>query len=224
MNPPSSPPVVSLVGRSGAGKTTFLTGLIPALRARGYAVGTMKHHSHRGGVDNPGKDTHRHFEAGADRVALSGPGQTAFFQREEEEPDPREVLGRFFEGTDIVIAEGYKRGPFPKIEVARRQRGESLIAGPEDGLVAVVADFDPGMDVPCFSLDDIEGVVGFLEEKIMAKWQAPGWTAEVTVDGKKISLNEFVNDFVLGTVMGMIGSLKDVPEEPGEVVVKVKKA
>ncbi|MHC4599458.1 MAG: molybdopterin-guanine dinucleotide biosynthesis protein B [Planctomycetota bacterium] len=217
------PPVVSIVGRSGSGKTVFLNGLIPALKARGHAVGTIKHHAHELGADRPGSDTNRHFEAGADRVALSGPGQIAYFERAGGERPPAEVVRRFFPGLDLVVTEGFKRGPFPKIEVARRERAETLITELEEGLIAVVADFDPGLPLPRFALDDFDGVAAFLEEKIMARWESPEWTAELTVDGKKIPMKSFVKDFVLGVVMGMVESLKGVPDEPGEVVVKVKR-
>ena len=218
-----TPPVVSIVGRSGSGKTTFLTRLIPALKARGHAVGTMKHHAHAFPIDRPGKDTHRHFEAGAERVALSGPGQIAYFERTEGERPPGDVIRRFFPGLDLVVTEGFKSGPFPKIEVARREVSGTLITEPEEGLIAVVADFDPGLPLPRFAPDDFDGVASFLEETLMARWKNPEWTAELTVDGKVIPMKEFVSDFVLGVVMGMAESLKGVPEEPTEVVVKVKR-
>jgi molybdopterin-guanine dinucleotide biosynthesis protein B len=219
----NSPPVVSVVGRSGSGKTTFLTGLIPVLKARGHGVGTMKHHAHASGVDRAGSDTQRHFEAGAERVALSGPGQTATFERTEGERSPEDVVRRFFGGLDLVVTEGYKRGPFPKIEVARREVSETLITEPEEGLIAVVADFDPGLPLPRFALEDFDGVATFLEETLMAHWTSPEWTVEITAGGKKVPMNEFVNDFVLGVVMGMVESLKGVEEGADEVVIKVKK-
>jgi molybdopterin-guanine dinucleotide biosynthesis protein B len=223
MKPSKSPPVVSVVGRSGSGKTTFLTGLIPALKARGHAVGTMKHHAHPSGVDQPGKDSYRHYEAGAERVALSGPGQTAYFERTDRERPPAEVVGRFFGGLDLVVTEGFKRGPFPKIEVARKAVGEALITEPEEGLIAVVADFDPGLSLPRFALDDFEGVAAFLEEQIMAPRDGSEWKTEITVDGKRVPAKAFVRDFVLGVVLGMVESLKGVPDDPTEVVIKVKK-
>ena len=77
---PSIPPVVSFVGRSGSGKTQFLERLIPVLKKRGHSVGIVKHHAHEIEVDQPGKDTHRFFLAGADRVSLSGPTRNAYFE------------------------------------------------------------------------------------------------------------------------------------------------
>lgn len=215
--PPSTPRglrVVSFVGRSGTGKTSLLERLLPVLKSRGRTVGTLKHHAHPRSVDTPGKDTHRHFQAGSDRVGLVSPSQIAYFERLESEESVGAVADRFFTGIDLVLTEGFKRGPFPKIEVARRETGTELITTPEEGLVAVVSDFPIDLDVPRIPLDDIESLADFLEDGFMNTIDSDAFKVRLLVDGKDVPIKEFVADFLAGSVFGMVKTLKNVPEKP----------
>jgi molybdopterin-guanine dinucleotide biosynthesis protein B len=153
-------PVVSFVAKSNTGKTTFLEALIPELRALGVRVGALKHHSHPRPFDMPGKDTYRITEAGADVVVGMSPVQIATF-RTVTEPDFVDVIRSSFADVDIVLTEGYKRGPYPKIEVCRAARSSKLMCS-EDELLAVVSDGSFALSVPQFDLDDAAGVAAFL--------------------------------------------------------------
>ncbi|MCU0724156.1 MAG: molybdopterin-guanine dinucleotide biosynthesis protein B [Planctomycetes bacterium] len=208
---------MSIVGRSGCGKTTLLERLIPALLARGIEVATLKHHAHAEGADRPGKDTWRHFAAGAARVGLSSPAEVAFFERRAAELPPEDFVRRFFAGTDLVLTEGYKKGPFPKIEVARRALSTELVSTPAEGLIAAAADFDPGAPVPRFPLDDPGPLADFLERTVMAEPNVEAWSVEIRVDGAKIPLNAFVRQAFSGMLEGFLAALKGVPESPGRV-------
>jgi molybdopterin-guanine dinucleotide biosynthesis protein B len=155
-------PVVSLVGKSGVGKTTVLERVIREVKARGYKLGTIKHDTHGFEVDRPGKDSWRHAQAGSDAVVISGPRKLALIRQLEEEVPLDEILGLIGD-VDLVITEGYKRGDRPKIEVTRRERGTELLCLPEE-LIAVMADYPVDMAKPQFRLDDASGIVDLLEE------------------------------------------------------------
>ncbi len=154
-------PVISVVGRSGVGKTTALERIIRELKRRGYRVGTVKHDTHGFEVDKPGKDSWRHTQAGSDAVVISGPHRLALIRRLDQEM-PLDEIVRLMADVDLVLTEGYKRGDKPKIEVTRRECGMELLCQPEE-LIAIMADYAVDMPVPQFALDDAAGVVNLLE-------------------------------------------------------------
>ena len=154
-------PVISMVGKSGVGKTTALERVIRELKRRGYRVGTVKHDTHDFEVDVPGKDSWRHAQAGSDAVAVSGPHKMALIRQVDREMSLDEVV-ELMAGVDLVLTEGYKRGDKPKIEVARQERGIELLCQPEE-LIGIMADYPVELPVPQFALDDAAGVVDLLE-------------------------------------------------------------
>jgi molybdopterin-guanine dinucleotide biosynthesis protein B len=160
-------PIVSVVGKSGSGKTTFLEKLLPELKRRGYRVATVKHDVHGFEIDHPGKDTWRHARAGADAVVISSPRRIALIQRREAEMTLDEIAG-YVDGVDIIITEGYKRGPKPKIEISRRARSTELICNQEE-LIAVVTDQPFDIGVPQFGLEDAAGIAELLEQLFLTR-------------------------------------------------------
>jgi molybdopterin molybdotransferase len=160
---PSLPMVVSFVARSGMGKTTFLEKLIPELKARGLRVGVLKHHAHATPFDVPGKDTYRLSAAGADVVVGASSVQVAVFHREDGAADLEGLIGRFFEGVDLVLAEGFKQRHFPKIELHRAAHPQAGVLLCEPGeLLAVAGDVSLDNAAPRFDLEDAAGVADFL--------------------------------------------------------------
>jgi molybdopterin molybdotransferase len=162
-NPPSpaktAPAVISLVAKSGTGKTTFLEKLIPELKARGLSVGVLKHHAHATPFDVPGKDTYRLAQAGADVAVGASAVQVAVFYREDGASELEGVIARHFEGVDLVLAEGFKQRAYPKIEIHRAahpRSGDLLCQA--DELLALVTDEPLSLDVPQFGLEDAAGV------------------------------------------------------------------
>ena len=161
LSPPHRPPVVSIIAKSGTGKTTFLEKLIRALRGHGLRVGVLKHHSHTSSFDVPGKDTHRMAVAGAEVVVGASAVQTAVFIQQSGSDDLDAVIARFLSDMDIVLTEGYKRGDYPKIEVHRAARSSDLLCQPDELLLAVT---DEPLDLPTpqFGLNDAAGVAAWL--------------------------------------------------------------
>ena len=154
-------PVVSLVGKSGVGKTTVLERVIREIKRRGYRLGTVKHDTHGFEIDRPGKDSWRHARAGSDAVAISGPRKMALVRQLDEEMPLDDIIQKMGD-VDLVITEGYKRGGKPKIEVTRQERGTELLCQPEE-LIGIMTDHPVDMAVPQFALDDAGGVVDLLE-------------------------------------------------------------
>jgi molybdopterin-guanine dinucleotide biosynthesis protein B len=155
-------PVISVVGKSGVGKTTVLELVIREIKRRGYKVGTIKHDIHGFEVDTPGKDSWRHAQAGSDAVVISGPHKMALIRTVDEEMSLDRIV-ELMGDLDLVLTEGYKRGNRPKIEVSRRERGTELLCKAEE-LIGIMADYPVDMQVPQFALDDAPGVVNLLEE------------------------------------------------------------
>ena len=160
---PSTPPVVSIIAKSGTGKTTFIEKLIPELRRSGLRVGVLKHHSHDSPFDIPGKDTYRIAQAGAEVVVGASAVQTAVFIQQSGSEDLDATIARFLADMDIVLTEGYKRGRYPKIEVHRAARSLELLCTPAE-LLLLVTDEPLDLPTPQFGLDDAAGVATWLAD------------------------------------------------------------
>jgi molybdopterin-guanine dinucleotide biosynthesis protein B len=134
-------PAVAFIGHHDSGKTTLLTRIVRLLSERGYRVGTVKHAPHLRDLEPPGSDSAAHAAAGAVRVLLRGETSAALFWEPAPEEGPASLLSRLFADCDLVLIEGYKRGPWPKIEVFRHGRDlrREPLAGEID-VVAVVSD------------------------------------------------------------------------------------
>ncbi|EAX47192.1 molybdopterin-guanine dinucleotide biosynthesis protein B [Thermosinus carboxydivorans Nor1] len=160
-------PVISIVGKSNCGKTTYLEKLIREMKRRGYKVGTIKHDVHGFDMDRPGKDTWRHAQAGADVVCISSPAKMAMIKKVEQELTLDEVVS-FVDGVDIIFTEGYKREGKRKIEVFRQAVCDRPLCSKEE-LLAVVSDVVLYDDVPHFGLDDAAPLADFLVAHVLIK-------------------------------------------------------
>ena len=150
-------PIVSFVGRSNSGKTTFIERVIPELVRAGYKVATVKHAGHGFDLDTAGKDSWRHKQAGASSVVILSKGSMAVFADVSDQLKVEDVRDRFLDGTyDLIIAEGWKHEGYPKIVIVRDQLGEVPIS--PEGLLAVVSDKPVDLTVPLFGLDDVPAV------------------------------------------------------------------
>lgn len=173
----SDPFVVGIAGWKNSGKTTLVTRLVTELAARGYRISTVKSSHHAITAETEGSDSDRHKKAGAQQVALVSPAGWTVVGDEEYlalDPNPApsltEIAARLAP-VDIVLVEGMKRAPIPKIEVQRKAQGAGPPLAPSDADVfAIAADHDiEGASVPVFSLDDIEGIA----QAVLAKANLP---------------------------------------------------
>ncbi len=154
-------PIVSFVGRSNSGKTTFIERVIPELVRAGYKVATVKHAGHGFDLDTEGKDSWRHKQAGASSVMVLSKGSMAMFADVSEEMSVEAVRDRFLDSSyDLIIAEGWKHESYPKIVIIRETVGEIPVSS--EGLLAVVSDKPTNFSVPLFGLDDVAGVAALI--------------------------------------------------------------
>ncbi len=153
-----------LAGWSGSGKTTLLSQLVPALRARGITVSTVKHAHHGFDLDQPGKDSWRHREAGAAEVMIASERRWALIHEHRGSPEPPlEALVQHMTPVDLVLAEGFKRAHYPKIEVHRPALGKPLLCREDRHIVAVASDALIGsLALPLLQLADVAGIATFI--------------------------------------------------------------
>jgi len=160
-------PIVSVVGKSDTGKTTLIEKLIPELTRRGYRVATVKHDVHGFDVDREGKDSWRHKQAGARQTIISSPWKVAVIEDVEKDHSLAEIRDKYVRDVDIILTEGYKRNPHPKIEVFRAKLKRELLCTKEDNLVAIASDHPLDRGVPCLDINDAAGIVDLIVEKFL---------------------------------------------------------
>jgi molybdopterin-guanine dinucleotide biosynthesis protein B len=163
--------LIGLSGWSGAGKTTLLTRLIPCLAGQGVAVSTIKHAHHAFDVDVPGKDSWSHRQAGARQVLVSSSQRWALMTelRGAPEPDLPTLLSRL-SPVDLVIVEGFKFDPHPKIEVHRGANGKPWRHPDDPAIRAIASDVPPpaGCGLPWAHLDDVARIAALALEHAAA--------------------------------------------------------
>ena len=165
--------VFGVTGWKNSGKTTLVTRLIAELTKRGFKVSSIKHAHHKCDIDKPGTDSYRHREAGAGEVALVAAGVRWAVMHEcttEEEPLLDDILP-MLSPCDLVLVEGYKTEPFPKIEVRRADAKHTDPLSPQDNMIVALASDMPDVLTPTeglrvFDLDDVSSMTDFLIEYV----------------------------------------------------------
>lgn len=155
--------VFGIAGYSGSGKTTLIEKLLPELIARGLRVSVIKHAHHDFDLDQPGKDSYRHRASGACEVMITGDRRWALLHelRDEAEPALAEALGRF-SPCDLVLIEGFKNEPLPKLEVHRAANGKPLLYPGNPWILALASDDPVTAALPVFGLDDVKAMAAFV--------------------------------------------------------------
>jgi molybdopterin-guanine dinucleotide biosynthesis protein B len=155
--------IIGIAGYSGSGKTTLIEKVIPLLVAEGLRVSLIKHAHHEFDVDQPGKDSYRHRHAGCTEVLVSSSKRWALMHelREASEPSLPDQL-RHLSPCDLVLVEGYKSEPIPKIEVHRRASHTPLLYPEDPNVVAVATDEPLDTKLPQVDVDDAAAVGRFI--------------------------------------------------------------
>jgi len=159
--------VFGFAGYSGAGKTTLIEQLIPRFVMRGLRVSLIKHAHHAFDIDQPGKDSHRHREAGAGEVLITSGHRWVLMHELRGEPEPGldAQLARFAP-CDLVLVEGYKYAAIPKLEVYRAAAGKPMLHPTDPNIVAVAADGPVRTSLPVLDLNDYDSIVAFVVARL----------------------------------------------------------
>jgi len=154
-------------GYSGSGKTTLIEQLIPRFVAQGLRVSLIKHAHHAFDVDQPGKDSYRHRHAGASEVLVTSSRRWVLMHelRGEAEPTFDAQLGHLAP-CDLLLVEGFKHAPIPKLEVWRSATGEGLLHPNDPHIVAVASDATLDTRLPWLDLNDVDGIAGFIRNHL----------------------------------------------------------
>ena len=166
--------IFGLAGWSGSGKTTLLAAIIPELAARGLSVSTIKHAHHDFDIDRPGKDSWRHRQAGAREVMVSSARRWALMHELRGDAEPSlDALVTRLSPVDVVIVEGFKRHPHPKLEVHRPSLGKPLLYPDDPYIVAIASDEPFAAPLPLLSLADPAAVAGFMLDHLgFGSWRS----------------------------------------------------
>lgn len=162
-------PLFGIAGWSNAGKTTLIEKLVAHFAAKGLRVATIKHTHHKFDIDRPDTDTARHRRAGASETAIVSGSRVALIEEIESRGEPAlQAVAQRLLPADIILVEGYKSEPIPKIEVRRQAvAAERLLAAGDGNVVAIAADYDvDGHGRPVLALDDTAAIAALIEQTI----------------------------------------------------------
>ena len=161
----TAPKVFGIAGWKNSGKTGLAVRLVTEFTRRGYKISTIKHAHHDFDIDKVGADSYRHRQAGAHEVTIVSGTRYAIMQELRGAPEPafEEILARLAP-CDLVLIEGYKREPIPKIEARRLEAANRTPLGPDDPHIAAIAADHPVTDtaLPVFDLDDTAAIADFI--------------------------------------------------------------
>jgi molybdopterin-guanine dinucleotide biosynthesis protein B len=201
------PPVVSIVGKSNSGKTTLIEKLVQELKSRGYRVATIKHIPQEVNFDEAGKDSWRHIQAGSEATAVISPDKIVLIKPVAQEATVDEVGALLGEDYDIILAEGFKQGSAPKIEVHHKDVGP-LMEGIKK-LIAIVTDEPLETRKRQFSPEDIGALADFLEKGFIKPQKG---RISLYVNNMPITLTLFPRQIISNVVLAMASCLKGVGE------------
>ncbi len=171
-------PILGFSAWSGTGKTTLLRQLIPLLKRQGLQVSVIKHAHHHFDLDFPGKDSYELRKAGAKQTVICTTTRMATiteFDQPEDEPELWHIIDSLdTERVDLILIEGYKDLPFPKIELHRAEVGKPLLYTGDDSIIALACDGTPpaGISIPVLDINDIEAIANFICADFLARTRA----------------------------------------------------
>ena len=159
--------IFGFAGWSGSGKTTLIEQLIPRFVQRGLRISLIKHAHHTFDVDQPGKDSYRHRQAGAAEILVTSSRRWVLMHelRGAHEPSFDDQVKRM-SPCDLLFVEGFKHAPIPKLEVWRKETGEPLLHPNDPHIVAVASDAKIETELPLLDLNDVDAICRFILKKL----------------------------------------------------------
>jgi len=198
-------PILAFIGWHNSGKTTAIREVVRRLRDKGYKIAVIKSTKHRGlNLDSPGSDSYLYGKDGIESVALVCPDELILFQENTGE-NLRHLAFRLFPDADLVIAEGFKHASgIPKIEVTRADISKEPLRESVSDVRAVVSDYEVSFD-KVFKISQIAELTDFIENSFLNDKRDD---VCLFVNGREISLNNFVCNSLKGMILGFINCLK----------------
>ncbi|HEY95465.1 MAG TPA: molybdopterin-guanine dinucleotide biosynthesis protein B [Dehalococcoidia bacterium] len=197
--------IISFIGKSNSGKTTLLEKVIGELTSRKYRVATIKHTAEEATLDTPGKDTWRHLRAGSKATAIGSDKRIVLIKPVKKKSTVEEMARLLGEDYDIIITEGFKQGPYPKIEVHRKEIGSPLTD--IKNLVAIATDESLDTDVRQFSINDPVSITNFIEEEYI---KSQNERVSFYVNDELMTLSVFPRQIITNLLLAAANSLKGV--------------
>jgi molybdopterin-guanine dinucleotide biosynthesis protein B len=166
--------VFGFAGWSGSGKTTLIERLIPRLRAHGLVVSLVKHAHHEFEIDQPGKDSHRHREAGCQEVLITSAARWALMHELHGAPElALDAALALLAPCDLALVEGFKAAPIPKLEIYRASVGKPLLHPGNPHILAIASVDRLETVLPVFAIDDVDAIAVFIRAH-SRPFRAPG--------------------------------------------------
>ena len=196
-------PIVSVIGNSNSGKTILIEKLIQELKLRGYRVATIKHTPQGVNFDEPGRDSWRHIQAGSEATAVSSPHKIVMIKPIAQEETLDEIAYLLGEGYDIILAEGFKQGNAPKIEVHRKDAGPLLKDIKK--LIGIVSDEPLETKARQFSPDGIKDIADLLEKDFIKPQKE---RISLHINNIPVTLTIFPKQIISSVLLAMVSCLK----------------
>ena len=155
--------IFGITGWKNSGKTHLMERLVAEFKSRSLSVSTIKNAHHGFDVDQPGKDSFRHRQAGAQEVLIASETRWVLIHENTDELQPSLTdLIKKMSKVDLVLVEGFKQERHPKIEVVRKARDQKLISEKDPTILAVASDVDISTEKTCINLNDTIGIANFI--------------------------------------------------------------
>jgi molybdopterin-guanine dinucleotide biosynthesis protein B len=198
-------PILTFIGWHNSGKTTAIREVVRRLRDKGYKIAVIKSTKHGGlNLDSPGSDSYLYGKDGIESVALVCPDELILFQENTGE-NLRHLAFRLFPDADLVIGEGFKHASgIPKIEVTRADISKEPLRESVSDVRAVVSDYEVSFD-KVFKISQIAELTDFIENSFLNDMKD---NVCLYVNGREISLNNFVRNSLKSVILGFINCLK----------------